>query len=304
MEIGDKAVDDAEPVARRDEDVGVASEGMHPSRLVGGAFQQAERGRADSDEPPARGPYPIQTVSSGGIDPPPLAVHDMVLRVFGFDWKKGSSADVKRERFVRNTRRLDRVHHSVRKVKGRRWRGDGALFAREHGLVIVYVSIVGGPLGGDIGRQRHPPCPLQQEFDGLFAFEAEKKASIAVTPFADGRHAAPEIHPVAVTDPFRVANKGAPLARSLPLVKRCSDPCLATSALQLRRDHLCVVEDEAIPGAQQSRQIDDDPILKPGTSHHQQPSTVARRRWSQGDPIRRKRKVEKVDAHGAAIAAC
>ena len=54
MEVGQEAIDEAEAIARGDEEAGLAVEGPEPSSLTSRrALQKPERGRADGDDLPA-----------------------------------------------------------------------------------------------------------------------------------------------------------------------------------------------------------------------------------------------------------
>ena len=53
MEVGDQSVDRFEAVARRDEYRGIALERPDRALVIGRAFEQAQAGRADGDDPAA-----------------------------------------------------------------------------------------------------------------------------------------------------------------------------------------------------------------------------------------------------------
>ena len=110
MEVGDEAVDGAEAVAGGDEDRGVALERPDPPGLVGGAFQQAQRGRADRDDPAARGPRRVEPGGRRGRDPAPFGVHDMVVGVVGLDRQEGAGADMEGQRLVADPGLGERRH--------------------------------------------------------------------------------------------------------------------------------------------------------------------------------------------------
>ncbi len=100
MEIGDQAVDRLEAVARRDEDRRVVFERMDAAGLVGGAFEQAQAGRADGDQAATGGADLVEPLGRVGVDAAPFGVHLVVARVVGLDRKKGSGADVEGQRFA------------------------------------------------------------------------------------------------------------------------------------------------------------------------------------------------------------
>jgi hypothetical protein len=111
--------------------------------LVGGAFEQAERGGADRDDAAARGARGVEPVGDGGVDPAPFGVHDVVGRVVGLDRQEGAGADVEGQRLVADPRRGERVHQPRREMERGGRRGDRAFLAREHRLVILAVARVG-----------------------------------------------------------------------------------------------------------------------------------------------------------------
>ena len=94
MEIGDDVVDDFLPVARRDENVGFAGKRVQDSVIVGGAFQQTQRGCADGDNAVAvlfRFVYYLAGVRGNDAV---FGVHLMVFGVFDFDRQESSGADM------------------------------------------------------------------------------------------------------------------------------------------------------------------------------------------------------------------
>ena len=76
------------------------SNGWIVAVLVGRAFEQAQAGGADRDDPPAGRAHGVQPVGGGGVDPAPFGVHHMVGGVVGLDRQEGARADMERQRFV------------------------------------------------------------------------------------------------------------------------------------------------------------------------------------------------------------
>ena len=63
MEVRHQKIDGAKAIARRDEDVGRAVEGMDRARLVRGRLKQPQRRRADGDDAPAALPRRIDALA-------------------------------------------------------------------------------------------------------------------------------------------------------------------------------------------------------------------------------------------------
>ena len=76
------------------------SNGAHLPVLVGGAFEQAQRGGADRDDPAAGGARGVEPGRGRGVDPAPFGVHDVVVGVVGLDRQEGAGADMEGQRLV------------------------------------------------------------------------------------------------------------------------------------------------------------------------------------------------------------
>ena len=120
VEVGDEAVGRLEAIAGGDEDGGVALERPHAPRLVGGAFEQAERGGADGDQPSAALARRVEPLRRGGVDPTPFAVHHMVVGIVRLDRQERARADMQRERFATDSERIERIKQFGREVQRRR----------------------------------------------------------------------------------------------------------------------------------------------------------------------------------------
>ena len=275
------------------------SNGSHPARFVGGAFEQAQRGRADRDDPAAGGAGGVEPLGRLGRDPAPFGVHDMVVGVVGLDRQEGAGADMEGQDFVADAGFGERRHQGRREMERGGRRRDRPFLAREHGLIIVAVARVGGAPAGDIRRQRHPPCLFEQQLDRLLAFEGQQERAVR-GPLARQRgDAGAEIDPVAVAQPPGVADEGAPGARPLALVQSGADPGLAPSAFELGGDDARVVEHQHVAAPKQGRQILHIVIGDGAAFDPEQPRRVARVRRPQRDPIGGKVEIEEVDAHAA-----
>ena len=175
---------------------------------------------------------------------------------------------------------------------------DGAILAREHGLIIADVAFVGRALAGDIGGQGHASGPFQQHFHRLGAFEVQRHAAIFVARPGDRGDACAKVDPVAIPHPLGIAQEGLPLAQAQALVQRRADPRFAARAFQLGGNDAGVVEDQDIARAQQARQVAHRQVGKvPCPRHLQQPCGIARAGGAQRDIFRREVEVEQVYAH-------
>lgn len=126
---------------------------------------------------------------------------------------------------------------------------------RKHGLIIGPVALIRCALASDIGRERHPPCPLQQPFDRLLPLEQQGEAALVIPCLDYGGHARAEIHPISSTQSLCIAHKSLPPAQINALVQCGADARLSTLPFQLSGDYTGIVKHEAVTRAQQARQI-------------------------------------------------
>ena len=118
------------------------------------------------------------------------------------------------------------------------------------------------------------------------------------------RRAEPE--PVARREAPSGTGEGPPSRRVDPLEQRHRDGRRARAAdalaVQFRRDHLGVVEDEHIARREQVRQVADVAVVEPlPRLHHEQPGRVARPRRAERDALLRQVEIEEIDAHAAPV---
>ena len=141
MEVGDQAVDRLEAVAGRDEDRGVALERPDRAVLVRRAFDQAQAGRADRDQPPARR---ARTRSAARRSAASIRPHSACILwssvSLGLDRQERARADVQGQRLAADPARVERVDQPRGEMQRGGRRGDRALLPREHRLVIVAVG--------------------------------------------------------------------------------------------------------------------------------------------------------------------
>ena len=143
-------------------------------------------------------------------------------------------------------------------MQSRRRRGDGALTACEHGLVIIAVPRVCG--AAEIGRQRHGAVALQRLGERRAA-PIEDQAHLRPDPRLDrGRELVGKGNPVPWPEPPRGLGECQPaVVRDAPvqgeLYLRFAPP-----ARKARRDYPRVVEDHRVARLQQGREIRDTAV--------------------------------------------
>ena len=86
------------------------SKGRTVPVLARGAFEQAQRGGADRDQPPARRARGVEPIRGRGVDPAPFGVHDVVGGVVRLDRQEGAGADMEGQRLVADPRVGQRRH--------------------------------------------------------------------------------------------------------------------------------------------------------------------------------------------------
>ena len=81
--------------------------GTNAAGLVGGAFENARRGRADRNDPPAGGARAVQRLGRRSVERAPLAVHDMVFGVLRLHRQEGPRPDVQGDAMQGHAARRD-----------------------------------------------------------------------------------------------------------------------------------------------------------------------------------------------------
>ena len=107
MEIRHHQIDGAEAIARRDENRGFAGEWMQLAILARGAFQEPQRGRSHSDDPPAICARRVESGSRLGANFTPLGMHPVVGRIVRLHRQECARTDMQRD--LVQADRLDRV---------------------------------------------------------------------------------------------------------------------------------------------------------------------------------------------------
>ena len=292
MKVGQQPVDRLEAIARGDEDCGVAVERADRAIVRRRAFDQAERGGPDRDQPPAPRSRCVEAIGGGSVDPAPFGMHPMVGGVVDLDRQEGPGADVKRQRLASDPPRVDRLDQPLGEVErgGRCCNRTG--LAGEHRLIVGSVVGVGRSFGSDVGRERHLAGSLEQQFDRLLAVEGQENRPSVVALDRGGLNPETEVDDVPIAHPFGVADERPPAAQSLALVQGCSHPRVTARPFKLGGDDLGVVEHQHIVGAEQRRQVEHGPVAYCRPIDRQQPRRIARSRWPERDAVGRQVEVE------------
>src|SRR5208337_2456850 len=313
MEIGQKGVDRAEAVARRNEDRGLAGERPNAAALVRRGLDKAGGGRAYADDAPAALARGVQRPRRRLIDRARFSMHPMVARVLGLDGQERSSADVQRHAKEPHAPRRNPLDQRGSEMESRGRRRDSARLGREHRLVVGPIPFLRRAARGYVGRQRRRSQPFnrlverradkleaQQDFAGFalfldFGVQRREQAGHAFARLAEADALADlkllggsdQRAPAAVVDAldegrFDCGGRIAPDA----------------NAVQPRCDDAGVVDHQRVSGPQEIGQVGDAGVRQirvgPDDEH---PRAVARRYRLERNPLRREFEIEGVDAH-------
>ena len=217
----------AEPVARGDEDRGLAGERRDRAILRRGGLEKPQTGRADGDNAAAGLPRGIQRSGGLRVDPAPFRVHAMIVRVLRLHRQKGAGPDVQRNPHDGDAARRNGGGKRRREVQaGSRCR-DGAGMAREHRLVIVPIGFVDRAFAGDVRRERRGAVTLQRRIQ-VSVGAREPQHHLAFAHMLDANRLehiwlAGELDDLSDSHLLRRLEEGAPKARSAALVQRGLD---------------------------------------------------------------------------------
>ena len=271
---------------------------MDCAAFVGGAFEQAQGGGADGDDPPAPAPRPVDRRRRAPAHHAALGLHAVMLGVGDLHRSEGAGADVQGDRRLADAALAEPGDQAAREVEARGGRRHRPGARRVDGLVVAAVAGVGRALAQDIGRQRHLAVTGQRLLQGAGA-EREAEPHLAALALVDDlrREIGAEADLVARPQPPRRPCQGAPPPRSELLEQGHLDLSLAAPAAEPRRRHPGVVPHHHVPGLEQSGQVA-DPALVEALAHDQESRRIARRRGPAGDQPARQLEVEGVDLHG------
>lgn len=94
MKIGQQHIGGAKPITGRDENLRHGLERLNLTGFICGAFNQPQRGSADTNNATAVGAPFIQRGSGRLIHLPPLTVHFMIFEVINLDRQKRARPDM------------------------------------------------------------------------------------------------------------------------------------------------------------------------------------------------------------------
>ena len=112
VEIGHQHVDRPEAIAGRDEDVGRAGPGRELAVVVGRAFEQPQRGRADRDDAAAARRAALSRSAVAADDRAALGMHLVVGGVVGLDRQERPCPDMQRHEVRARCRALSSAANS------------------------------------------------------------------------------------------------------------------------------------------------------------------------------------------------
>ena len=197
MEVREQAADDAEAVARIDEEIGAAGTGDDPAVGAGNRFERPRRRRADGDDAPAFVAGLVDDRRRPPVDLVVLRLESMIFDAIDADRLKRAVADVQRDLDQLDAARLERHHQCRREVQSGGRRRHRTARAREDGLVAVAVGGAVVPL--DVRRQRHVTDRVDRRRDRGAIFGPETHAAppeeLPLEDFAMERRRSFEHHP-------------------------------------------------------------------------------------------------------------
>ena len=171
MEIGNQTVGNAETVARRDENIGIAPPCFQTACFPRGRFQRAHRGGADR---PDFCPLRLRRFHRRhcfGRHVVPFAVHFVFGDVLRPHRLERAGTDMQRYLRQAHAFGFEFRQQRVGEVQACGRCGHCALVFGVHGLVAALVVAVGRPF--DIGRQRQPAVLLEEAVNRFFSVEMQ-----------------------------------------------------------------------------------------------------------------------------------
>ena len=242
-----------------------------------------------------------------------FGVHPVAGGVVGLHRQERARPDMQRHLVHGDAARREPRQQLVGEMQARGRRRDRALVAREQGLVVGAVLLVGRALAGDIGRQRHV-APLG---DGLVEHrpvERERQRHLAALALAldRGVELAEEADLALLAEADDVAGSSFFAGRTKARQREPSSRSVSVASIfgsvprPMRRPvsragiTLVSLTTSASPGSSRSGRSRTPSVVelrRAARPHHQQPRRVARRRRPQRDALGRQVEVEEVGAH-------
>ena len=192
-------------------------------------------------------------------------------------------------------------------MQARRGRGHRAVVPGKQRLVVGAVLRI-GHAASYVGRQRHGAALFEgRQESRTHGVEGEHDRAVLVFGLDPGGESAGEGEPVAWPQPLGRPREGQPAPAAQIADQERLDRDVLTAgratahALQSRRDHPGVVEDQEVAAAQQARQIAHMSVVQAVGRDIQKPRRIPRSDRALGDEIVGKIEIEEVDAHGGRV---
>ena len=266
VEVRDEPVDNSEFVAGVDEDPGILGEyrgggpGERRSTLVrlgrseqlrfdaGGGFQRAAGGSSDGYHAAAvcfAAPYFLGGYLRDGVV---LHMHLVVENIVLLDRTEGAKPDVQGDVGGVNALIRELSEYVLGEVKPGGGGGGGAGFPAVDRVVSVLIL----ELLGDVGRKRHLTYPVENVEEMPLKGKADHAVAIVNDVQYLGGKSLGEIHDRAGLQALSGVDEGLPLGQAQPLQQKEFNVAAAAAlrAVNTRREHLAVVHDEQVAGAQ------------------------------------------------------
>src|SRR5215510_14834585 len=251
MEVRDEAIDDAKAIARRDEEIGLAA----PGGDVAVARGRLERSQARGPDRDHARPTLMRALDGGcgrRRELVSLAVHAVVGEALRTHGLKGAGPDVQGEEGELDAVTPERSEQRLVEVQPGGRRGDRTGRARIDGLITPLVYGIGQV--SDIRWERYAAVTLEQFEHGRIACETQAE-EIVGSAEDDGVECAGEPQPHAGARRMARPDLGQRLARPrYPFDQHLDAPAGIPDPGESGLDDTCVVQDEQIPGREQSRQ--------------------------------------------------
>lgn len=291
MEIGDQGIDAADPVARENEDLGIAGKRFDRS-IDNRRFQRTQHRGPDRDDTATTGFGSGNLCAQISTHIQPFTVHDMVFQMFRTHGLEGAGTHMQSDVADLNALGLQLRQQRLIEMQTGGWRSHRTGMSGEYSLVTRVIIRIGITL--DIGRQGHAAEPVEHGFDRLFGFKAQAVEFIIPAKYGQYRavrqgDTAPRFRGFRGTDLSTHALVGQQtldqdfnLAAGLLLAVK---PC---------RNDPGIVEDQQVAGLQQFRQITELPILERDITrrHQQQPGITSVGQWRLCDQLWQQIEVE------------
>src|SRR5262245_21555256 len=241
-------------------------------------------------------------------------MHPVPGRVVSLDRQEGTGADMQCHPLEGHPPFCKPLNQRFGEMQtGSRGR-DGTVLAGKERLIISPILLVRLTAGRDIGRQRHL-APLGNGLVQNRTMEGKRQSYLASLIFLcnlsielaekTNFSLCSEAEPVPGLELLGWFDEGPPVRAVQPLVQGCLNSrrrasAPDTAASETRRNHLAVIDHQAIARPQQVRQVANDVVdqfLRVARFNDQKPGGIARNRRPQRDPVRGKLEIEKVGFH-------